>query len=182
MDYTIELPVIPLAAMNLGYPVQGLIEVNKSSPFELLNSLEQLAKYFRREQGFDTVQFDASEVRDPTSSFRGFLFAESGLNHMTEEHLPVTPSLIIGGGCFRYRIFKGGDKRAFLDWIWIHPYERKKGKLPEHWPQLQKLANDDRGFFLTPPISRAMRAFLEKNWHKDALNPTVIENLDNIVE
>jgi len=83
-----------------------MIEVNESSPPVLLECLEQFAGYFQREERYDQIQFSAGETNNPSTPFRGFLFAESGLNHMKDEHLPYTPSLIIGGGCFRYRPYK----------------------------------------------------------------------------
>ena len=182
MDYTIELPVIPLVAMGLGYPVQGLIEINKSSPIQLLDSLEQFAKYFKREQGYNFVQFDAKDINDPNSPFLGFLFAESGLNQMTEEHGNYTPSLLVGGGCFRYETLANNETRAKLDWIWLHPYNRNSGNLSRYWPQIKSLANDSKGFLLELPVSKPMRTFLKKKAHGDALDPIVAEYLDKIDE
>jgi hypothetical protein len=69
-----------------------------------------------------------------------------------------------------------------LDWIWLHPYERKKATLSRYWPQLRELANDDCGFLIEPPISKALRVFLKKNSHKDALDPRVIDHLNNTTD
>ncbi|MGH6627030.1 MAG: hypothetical protein ACRECD_10905 [Burkholderiaceae bacterium] len=46
-----------------------------------------------------------------------------------------------------------------LEWVWIHPFCRRKGLLSKAWPQFEREHGE---FLIQAPLSLAMERFLEK--------------------
>lgn len=123
-----------------------LIEVRPDSPRSLRKAVERIAYYFRREFNYDFVQY-AAEDDDPHS--HAFLWV-APYNLFPEE---------TGGACcFRWREWEDAEPCWGLQWIWLHPYLRRKGLLAQAWPYYQERFGN---FFSEPPLSPAMTAFLE---------------------
>jgi hypothetical protein len=73
---------------------------------------------------------------------------------------------IYGGCCFRLREYKKESPYA-MQWIWFHPYARRKGHLSTAWPYFRMRFG---AFIVEPPYSDGMEAFLaNRNDHQAAL-------------
>jgi hypothetical protein len=62
--------------------------------------------------------------------------------------------------CFRMRRYTSGRSAYALQWIWFHPFLRRKGLLKEAWPAM---VGDYGDFIPEPPLSHAMARFLVKH-------------------
>lgn len=121
------------------------IDVTQGSPRKLRVACRKIAEFFRREGGYDFVQFDENE----TDEYHAFLFFDP-LDGGDE---------VIGACCFRWREWTNSDPGWGLQWIWLHPYFRGKGILKGHWPFfMEKFGN----FSVEGPVSRIMFDFLKK--------------------
>ena len=67
--------------------------------------------------------------------------------------------------------FNNTPKDWSLEWVWIHPFERGNGVLSRAWPGFKKEFGD---FYIQPPLSWGMRAFLAAQERK-AAEAAVIE-------
>lgn len=110
--------------------------------------VERFAYYFRREFGYDFVQFEASE----DLSWTGTPLPNEG-----HPYLFTTEGRHVGAACFRWRTYTNIAPAWWLAWIWLHPYARRRGRLTKAWPTF---IADHPGFFVEPPLSPAMQAFL----------------------
>ncbi len=145
--YTIKLPIIKELVAH-----RGFLEITKSSPKEHLEALEQLARYFMREFKYDGIQFCSNEHIGKHVEYHGFVFTESACGAMKEGD-SVTPTIFLGGGCFRKRNHKDGE-HWWLDWVWIHPYARNKGLLTK---RIKYFKEKFGKFYPEPPLSKTMK-------------------------
>ena len=136
---------------------QTPIPVNWKSPKPRRLAVYRMAQFFRREFHYDFVQYgyEGNESDDP--------------HHAA--YLWIPPHCIadwsahcIGACCFRKR----EDGCMWLQWIWIHPFFRRRGLLSAAWPKF-KAAHGDFG--LETPLSDAMQAFA-KSMNPAATPPT----------
>lgn len=126
-----------------------LLTVTIRSPLSHRRAVWRLARYFRREFRFDFEQY-GYEGRDDDFDHRAYLWLADRYSHAS----------VIGACCFRWRDeYKDLSPRWGLQWIWFHPYERRKGHLTEAWPYFRARFGD---FCPEPPLSAAMRSFLFK--------------------
>jgi hypothetical protein len=88
------------------------------------------------------------EERQTDDTLRAFLWHHAGAEYSSETGWPI-----IGAVCFRFR------KKWTLDWVWIHPYQRRKGHLTHAWPVFKNMFGD---FAVMKPLSSAMNSFLPK--------------------
>jgi hypothetical protein len=73
---------------------------------------------------------------------------------------------IYGACCFRFRQYQKTSSYA-MQWIWIHPYARRKGHLSAAWPYFRKRFG---AFIVERPYSGEMEVFLDKRKdHRRAL-------------
>lgn len=151
--YTITLPTFDICLSS-----NGRHEVSVTSPFEIRKALEQFARYFKLEFHYDDIQYYADEHDEECI---GFLFTESALDIITEDHKQM-PTRCSGGCCFRREQFEDGCKWV-LFWVWIHPFFRNRGILTKHW---KKFLEQFGEFIIEQPLSDAMRSFLEKKSNK----------------
>jgi hypothetical protein len=157
--YAIRLPRFPdyaaTADMNYMLEIPGIREagieavVGAKSRRSTRAAVETLAYYFRREFGYDFVQYSA-DPRGEDARDRAFLWSS--------EH--YYPAQAIGAACFRWRKWSDAPEGLALAWIWFHPYERVRGHLTKAWPALIKWAP---GFIVETSLSPGMEAFLEKH-------------------
>jgi hypothetical protein len=135
-----------------------------SSPV-LRRAVECIAYYFRREFGYDFLQYCSLEMDD--DGHRAYIWADPcTLNEQDK----IT---VFGACCFRWRTWKDApsdfpSKSYALQWIWLHPYQRRKGILDKAWPYF--LARFDP-FVPEGPHSPAMQGFLRKH-HYDRFIPS----------
>ncbi len=124
------------------------VNVLPKDPISARKSLYRMACYFRREFGYDFVQYDINE--DDNGNHAAFVLTAA--NYISKDS-------VIGGMCFRKRekceILKD---HWGLQWVWIHPFSRNKGYLSRVWNQLNKTFPD---FLVESPLSNAMKGFLK---------------------
>ncbi|GEO84649.1 MULTISPECIES: C2H2-type zinc finger protein [Alphaproteobacteria] len=113
--------------------------VGADAPTWKRKEVYERARMFRREFGYDFVQWS---VEDDTDAV-GFLFSD-------EE------GRIVGACAFRPQ--QEGMGRAWrLDWIWLRPGSRRSGRLGRQWERFRQRFGV---FDIEPPVSEAMKAFL----------------------
>ena len=130
----------------------------------LRRAVECIAYYFRRELEYDFLQYCSLEMED--DGHRAFLWTDP-------QTLRDEKETVIGACCFRWRQWKDvpADFPAEtygMQWIWLHPYQRRKGVLSKAWPYF--LARFDP-FVPEPPHSPTMEAFLRKNHYDRWVRP-----------
>jgi hypothetical protein len=93
------------------------------------------------------IQFEASETKlSPWHvPYKAYLFSRQGS--------------YVGAACFRFREDQDKETPWLFDWLWIHPFCRRKGVLSAVWPELNLQVGP---FRLAEPISTHMKAFLSK--------------------
>jgi hypothetical protein len=117
--------------------------VTTTSPIRYRRAVWRLATYFRREFGYDFVQY-GHEGHEDDATARAFLWF--GRN------------VVIGACCFRWREWTDAPAGWAMQWIWLHPYSRSCGYLTRAWPYFRARFGD---FHVERPLSRAMAGFLE---------------------
>ncbi|GAB3656293.1 hypothetical protein [Ramlibacter alkalitolerans] len=145
MKYQLPTPVFEIE----GYPERIFVE--RDSPLEIKKALALMARHFKLEFRYDHLQYDEF---DEDETCVGVLLCERAMDLI--EHEDHYPNYVIGGCCFRTAV--SGD--YVLDWIWLHPFARNRGKLKALWPQFRKRFGN---FTLRHPVSPHMEAFLEKH-------------------
>ena len=118
--------------------------VTHASPLALREAVERIAYYFLRElESTVSVPYCSLEKDD---QHRAYVWTDGE---------PV----VIGACCFRWR--RDVDPAGYaLQWIWFHPYERRKGRLGKAWPYFESRFGK---FIIEGPYSPAMKAFLGKH-------------------
>jgi hypothetical protein len=72
-------------------------------------------------------------------------------------YLWVDRGAAVGACCFLPFAPKSDDGQWSLEWVWMHPYARRKGLLLSAWPFFRERFGE---FVIQPPLSSAMRGFL----------------------
>jgi hypothetical protein len=108
---------------------------------------ETIACYFRREFGYDFVQYSSEEQTDTRD--RVILLTQN--RYETKSAIGVI--------CFRWRKYSNAPEGLALAWLWIHPYLRNRGILSAYWPIFREAYG---AFHVEPPLSSAMKGLLRK--------------------
>jgi hypothetical protein len=124
--------------------------VDATSPRWMHDEVYGRAREFKRDEGYDFVQWADGGERDGQTV--GHLFVD-------------TDGSLQGASCFR-KDNPGGATLWRLDWIWLAPGARRQGRLAAKWPDF--LAGFGR-FRLERPLSRSMEAFLAKHGDPELL-------------
>ena len=124
-----------------------LVAVTPQSSMRERSHVERFARYFLREMHTEGIPFEAAESEHSSwhVPYKAFLFAREG-------HY-------VGAACFRQREDLDAEKPWLFDWVWIHPFCRRKGVLTAVWGALNAKVGP---FKLAHPISVHMKAFLTK--------------------
>jgi hypothetical protein len=139
-----------------------LLLVTSKSPRSYKMAVEKMAKFFQREMHFDFPQYLASEYsrnydypRDvkTDADLRAFLWYENDLFNRGPNEWPI-----IGAAGFRFKRLKDGDAWV-IDWVWMHPYERRRGHLKTAWPFFLSMFGN---FRITRPVSASMVKFVRR--------------------
>ncbi|WP_143149271.1 hypothetical protein [Hyphomicrobium sp. CS1BSMeth3] len=142
LSYLDPQPVVELvAAVAAG---ENTISVDRTSPRWKHREIYRRALAFKREFGYDFVQWQ-SDKGDDDPGAAGVLFCNA-------------QNVIVGACAFRLREYQGRSWRA-LQWIWLAPKYRRSGILTTRWFDLRRQFGD---FRVEPPVSEAMQAFLKK--------------------
>jgi hypothetical protein len=128
----------------------GLWGVRSNAPISARRAVYACARYFRREFGYDFLQYSDREADwetcDTTRAFLWTDISQFGLR-------------IWGACCFRWRDWRNSQPLWALQWIWMHPYVRHRGLLRQAWPYFLRRFG---WFDVEPPYSPAVRGFLAK--------------------
>jgi len=136
--------------------------VNSLSCLQNRRAVWKLALYFRREFGYDTAPwgYEGKYVDDEAIAY---MFTLSDIYSDKEDWRQ--PEYGFGAVGFRWRRWTDAPHGWALQWAWIHPYQRNRGNLSKLWPSLKKLHGD---FHVEPPLSAAMKRFIESQDAKEA--------------
>ena len=135
---------------DLAHAPEAVVQVVSSrSAIHWRHAVERFAYYFKREGHYDFVQYHSSED-DGHDKDRAVLWKAS----RDDVYPKVT---LAGAAMFRWRM----EKRYAMAWVWLHPYERRRGHLSESWPWLTKPSMFGE-FDVEGPISEGMTALLRK--------------------
>jgi len=134
------------------------LKVDPDAPLELLRAVETLAGYFKKELRFDRLPFKASETRESLGyvPYEAYIFHNTAHDRLLEDQ--ATPHRIFGACCFRWRDRTDHDPGWSLDWVWMHPYFRRRGHLQRAWPSFQQMYGER--FHIELPLSIEMEAFV----------------------
>ncbi|MFJ7904014.1 hypothetical protein ACIQ6V_26570 [Streptomyces sp. NPDC096198] len=126
---------------------RGRALIAATQDMRLRKVVETFGKYFKQELGFDSIPFAAQHSRlydsDPTVEVVLF------------DAQRVTATFPIAAGAAGLSVQNG---QRWLDWFWIHPFERGKGLADRAWADLEEVYGKD--FKIQPPLSPAMERFL----------------------
>ena len=158
-------------ACDVGFPGSCLVMVTSKSPRSYKRAVERMAYFFQREMHFDFPQYGASEYSrnvylddvKTDADLRAFLWYNNDISNLADNEWPI-----IGAGCFRLKRYIDGEIWGF-DWVWIHPYERRRGHLKMAWPFFKSMFVD---FEFTPPFSPSMANFVRKMGESNPKNAT----------
>ncbi|MDT0545611.1 hypothetical protein [Streptomyces lonegramiae] len=122
------------------------VTIPAGDDMELRKVVETFGNYFKSELRFDFLPFVAEPRKaDLEQSVEGVLFNSRKL-------LATFPVAVGAAGLS----IESGQR--WLDWIWIHPFERGTRLMEEVWSDLERMYGTD--FKIAPPISPAMAGFL----------------------
>lgn len=142
---------------------KGLCMITRDSPLSYKKAVEAIGVYFTREMRYDFRPFSVSEYsnrvyRTPSNrtndeNTRSFLWVNAdGYPGHWETY----------GAC----TFRRTGDTWYLKWVWLHPYERRKGHLRTAWPFFRSMF----GVFVPDaPISPALQEFMRKVGYEDVL-------------
>ena len=139
--YRIDLPAAP----NTHRPT--LVSVTTRSSKQLRLHVERFARYFLREMNAGGLPFEASESElfSDFVPYKAFLFTSQGR--------------YVGAACFRYREDQDPMVPWLFQWLWLHPFCRRRGVLTATWTELKTQVGE---FRYSQPISLNMQAFLRE--------------------
>jgi hypothetical protein len=106
---------------------------------ELRDVVEEIGRQFKREGGYDFAPFDASDENS-----QGVL--------INSQKFKTTFSIAAGAAAFT-RV----DGLWWMNWVWVHPYERGSGLFRQAWSELEELYGR---FHIDGPYSASMSAFI----------------------
>lgn len=144
--------------------------VTIDSPLEQRQAVHRIAHFFRREGGYDFVQYE-SDTRYEQEDCIAYLFLEhigSGESRR-RKGIETVCYPCIGAACFRYRNYQDVRPGYALQWVWIHPYRRRHGLLKAAWPTFKREVGT---FMIESPLSDDMCRFLDqvdKDWYEDLM-------------
>ena len=164
--YDIKLPTVPEgwvkwpedeSPTEAARRIDELVCVTTKSSKRLRRAVYDIAYLFKNELDFDFPQYGYKGQEEETSA-RAYLWWRSDCGYHTGLG---RLAIMFGACCFRDR----GDHWG-LQWVWVHPYERRKGHLSRAWPYF----GERFGVFVPEtPFSTAMVSFLKKQRYDKVL-------------
>lgn len=123
-------------------------EIRVASGRIFRDAVEQLGRYFRREFSYDFLPYTAREhERVGDGTLQAYLLFDP----VEVRDVVLRP---IGACSFLLR-----QDRWMMNWIWLHPFARRRGHLTKAWQFFHKCYNN---FDVQHPLSSAMESFLYK--------------------
>lgn len=118
----------------------------------------RLARYFRREFGYDFVLFSLHGDGDRRDEALVWLADRYSAPGFPGRSIPWSQdALAIGATSFRWREYAERPPGFAMEFIWLHPFARRQGRLRALWPWLRRRYG---AFEVEGPLSKAMAAFL----------------------
>ena len=146
-----------------------LFEVSPLEPMRYRKAIEKIAYFFKRELGYD---FPPYHTNHAYGDRRDVVFMWVGVDHIG---IPILrrdgDTEWIDGGAIKKAVAYGAcgflprtnhenEDSWELAWVWLHPYERKRGHLSNAWPYfLERFGL----FSVGTPWSVGMQGFLRKH-------------------
>lgn len=146
--WTVRLPIVDSIETK-----KEPICVGIQSPRNERRAVYKIAQFFRREFDFDFVQYGCDGLETDQNAV-AYLFTIPNYDKREGQ-------IVLGACCFRQREWENKPYWV-LQWIWLHPYARRRGILSYYWSFLKKNHPD---FLCEPPLSDAMVGFLKR--HKE---------------
>ncbi|WP_035841581.1 hypothetical protein [Kitasatospora azatica] len=131
-----DIRMVPLLGMER--PSRSVIVADSKA---LREAVDVIGQQFRRETNNDVAPFSTER-----SDVEGVLFVSRRFH--------ATFPIAAGAAGFAME-----DGVWWMDWIWIHPYERGRGLMDVVWIDLEHRYGQ---FHIDGPYSRAMSAFLRR--------------------
>lgn len=122
------------------------------SPESVRRALSACAWYFKRQFQYDAVPYNPDGEGWNTRD-RGWLWTQNEIELVG-----------IGGCVFRWREYKDKPHGYGLQWVWFHPYERRRKHLSRMWDKFRALYGK---FAVEDPLSDEMIQFLKKRGEWD---------------
>ncbi|MBK3780104.1 hypothetical protein G3A43_07525 [Paraburkholderia aspalathi] len=141
--------------------VPSMVLVTTHSPAWLHSEIYDRALAFKREFGYDFVQWGSPRGDDDLNACGVLFVDESGT--------------IVGACAFRLREWNEQRQWA-LQWVWFAPQHRRQGHLARHWSAFRSEYGD---FDVESPVSAAMQAFLAKQGDTRLMGGTELESPEN---
>jgi len=184
--YDIRLPFVSSGKKQLNLNLYSK-EKPHNAPFELIGTgsplswrkaVDEMALYFKHEMKCEFLGYNPYE-RDPLlMDDRMLVFTNTYPDVKQPTKEPPTGYakrlFLFGVIAMRARKERWNSRPNWtLDWVWFHPFERRRGHLTEAWPFLLQIYPD---YKISEPLSIAMQAFLKKigqnKISEPILNPT----------
>jgi hypothetical protein len=144
-----------VAPLIRGSHLRAVERVTVRSNRSRRRAVYRLADCCRREMGYALQYGYGGEEDDPDHV--AFLWVHPECVGMSWEfRVPC-----VGACCFRLR-----EEGLALQWVWLHPYFRRRGLLSGAWPGFVREFGD---FAVEGPVSEAMQSFLAKRGHGGAI-------------
>ena len=159
----IQMPSMPWPGGNqhpngrtvtVGTDKEVLYEVSPSDPIRYRKAVEKIAYFFRREFGYDFPPYHTTHPLSYAYGYRSdIVFMWVGKDYDWSGNKKA----VAYGACG----FVPEDGHGWcLEWVWLHPYERRRRHLSNAWPYFRERFGP---FFIQPPLSFAMKEFLRKH-------------------
>lgn len=134
--------------------------VDENTPMWIQREVYRRAISFKREFGYDFIQWPGHEQKSVGPDWHGYL-------------IPAGPDGCIAGACaFALQSRENGSTQWSLQWIWLAPKYRRSGLLLQRWAYFLEQYGD---FYIEAPVSEAMKAFVrahgsdvQKGWFPPA--------------
>jgi len=155
-DFLVIAP--PVGKLLAGKVSPLLIEVR--SPKRLRNQVEEFALHFKHEFNYDFVQYRSNEQPKNCkgySPYEAWLFHEDAPDKYDIGEPEHRRS--IGVCCFRSNNGYKGKPAWRLDWVWFHPFRRRRAIMSGQWSMFQERYGR---FSVEKPLSLSMEQFLKK--------------------
>jgi len=161
--YSIEAPKFQLPqkmhtpiSLGEGFEDVEMVQDHFLSPKTLKKATLKIATYFRREFGYDCIQYDINYQY--LRQFAYLYFKTYPADNGRKIYYAI------GASYFHWQEWENYPHCYQLEWVWFHPYWRRKGLLNASWIFfMQKHGN----FFVANPRSKGMELFLKKIGYSD---------------
>lgn len=136
-----------------GWPPPHTRIVGPGSSNRDIKAVEHLVSFFMQETPWDFRPFCSSESLE-----------NARVVLLLDEHFDYWAIGAIG---FRHYKLSSDVQFWNLNWAWLHPFLRSKGKLRRIWPALQQRFGED--FMVEHPVSGAMQSILTRTGHSERM-------------